>query len=52
MPEEPETPNEEQGTDIYDQRSYVINITFNCPITNLHIEQYGKPVSPPPPTPG
>jgi hypothetical protein len=47
MAEEPET---QEGTEIYDDRVYNLTINFsNCTITNLHIEQYGKPVNPPPP---
>lgn len=50
-PEEQQQTTQEEN-EIYDNRSYVIKITFNGAITNLHIEQYGKPISPPPPTPG
>lgn len=54
MPEEtaPQTNETAEDTEVYDNRSYVIHITFTGPVTNLHIEQYGKPISVPPPPPG
>lgn len=49
MEEEPEVPENEEE-EIYDNRVYNMHISFvDCTITNLHIEQYGKPYSPPPP---
>jgi hypothetical protein len=47
--QEPEVETQNEETEIYDNRSYNLWISFNnCTITNLHIEQYGKPVNPPP----
>lgn len=52
MAEEPEVPENDED-EIYDNRVYNLHISFvDCTITNLHIEQYGKPYSPPPPPGG
>jgi hypothetical protein len=54
MADEPETPQtKEEETDIYDNRVYNMHISFvECKIEHLHIEQYGRPITVPPPPPG